>query len=252
VAKRGIPNVIDGLTSVRMAQHAGAGAKGPRLQPSRTKLPAAQKKPPPQKKPAEAKPGSRIGHTVVPERNEIVCHECGYQFVLQGRILKTYCPKCRSLLEMVNVVLDGEAAGSVRTIGTIEIPSSCRVAEGAELVAGRIIVAADARCATLRACSVLELRRGAQVDLARTTLRDLVVARGGRLSVTSRVECRNADIAGSLRARLFSSGAITLRSGSACYGELHGAHLVVEDGAGLKAAIFIGPAGAKAAAGGKE
>jgi cytoskeletal protein CcmA (bactofilin family) len=239
VAKGASPRVIDGLTSVRMARHAGAGTRGPKLGASRSRLPATEHKPEAEKKPAAAKPASRIGHTAVPDRNEIVCPDCGYEFVLQGKILKTYCPKCRTLLEMSHIVLEEEARGSLRTIGTIEVGRKTRVEEGTELVAGRLIVAGDARPAKLRACSVLELRRGGQVDLARTTLRDLLVADGGRLSTVARLTCRNAEIAGTLRAKLFSVGRTTVRAGGLLQGEMHGAHLVVEEGGGLVADVFL-------------
>jgi len=239
VAKRGgSPTVIDGFASVRAAKHAGLGAKGPKLRKSSTRLPAPAKGAG-KKKPAGGKRASRIGHTVVPDRNEIVCHECGYDFVLQGKIDKTYCPKCRSLLQMTHHVVDGKHTGMVRTIGSVEIKSKAEIGSNTEFIAGTIKVGGDARQARLQAHVLLEVRRGGRVDVTKTRIKDLRVAKSGRLTTASRVTCRNVEVLGNLKAKLYAEGIVTVKPGGTLAGEVHGAHLVVEEGGGLTAKVFV-------------
>jgi len=239
VAKRGGPSVIDGLASVRAAQHAGRGAQGPRLRPSRTRLPAADKPPEAPRKPRGSGPASRIGHTAIPPRNEIVCYVCGYAFVLQGKIEKTYCPKCRHMLEMKHFVLEDEVGGVIRTIGTIEITERAKIGADAELVGGRIVVAGDARPARLRAGLSVEIRPGGRLEMERTTAPDLIVAPGGRFASASPVSCRNLTVSGEARARFSVEGLALVRPGGALCGEIRGARLVVEEGGGLKARVSV-------------
>jgi len=175
---------------------------------------------------------------VVPQKHEIVCYECGYAFVLQGRVQKTYCPKCRTLLEMTHHVVEDTWSGSIRTIGTIEVKRGAVIEEG-ELTAGSIVLRGDARKGKLRACGRLELCTGGQFNVEATEIKDVLVRKGARIKVPSRIVCRNMDVEGKLNAKVFCEGALSVRPGGLIQGEVHAPHMVVEEGGGLKAKVFV-------------
>jgi hypothetical protein len=52
-------------------------------------------------------------------------------------------------------------------------------------------------------------------------------------------EYRDVEIACTLRANLHATGVVTIRIGGLLEGELHGGHLVVEDGGGLRGVLEI-------------
>jgi cytoskeletal protein CcmA (bactofilin family) len=233
------PILFDGYTSVRALRRAGVPSGEARTQPSRTRPPGpgARRKPDP-----DALKDARIGHTAVPLRHEIVCYQCGYAFVLQGRIEKPLCPKCREFLDATDRVIEAEWSQNVKTVGTVDIRAHA-VVRGAEIVGRDIILAGDAREGALHAFRCLELRPGADFDFGHVAARDLRVRAGASLVLTQVVSCRNLELEGEVRAAVSATDCVTIRAGGMLVGEVRCPHLVVEEGGGLKADVQAGGIG---------
>ena len=230
------PNLIDGFSSVRAVRH----SKQKRTDRPEQEKPAAPAAKPPVRTGPSSPRAARIGHTAMPRRFEIVCYQCGYDFTMTGHLYNTVCPKCHESLEVGNHEIDAPWQGNLKTIGTVNISEAAVLSE-ATIVAGDVIVAGDIREARMTVCRTLELCPGARINPARINMKDVRVMAGARVSTRRKVSCRNLDIYGQLNARVFADGLITVHAGGCLSGEVHGAHLVVEDCGGLKAEMTIAP-----------
>ncbi len=235
-------NVVSGFVAVEAVRRAG-------LQPARPRIrtgPAPQK-PEPRPLPrgpqplvigSDGKPPSpRIGHTALPPRHEIVCYECSYMFVMQGRVWTTQCPKCRQRLENVDHVIEDEHTESIRTIGKVTVTETGKL-KGCDVRARELLLAGavkDARVET----GHLQLAPTARFDIKDIRAKNIVVEAGGEFAFEHKLSCRDVTVAGTLHAVLFSEGLILVQAGGFLKGELHGSHLVVEPGGALKADISI-------------
>lgn len=236
------PTVIDGLSSVRAVRRSGDAPKGPRTRSTPARLPG-QTRPPPDST-GSILESARIGHTVLPEKHDIVCYECSYAFRLQGKIKDTYCPKCRKVLKVADFTIDGEWSRDLKTIGTIEIkPGS--VVRNASLTALHIVLAGDIEQAAVKWCQVLDLHPGAKLNLDSLSIRDLNVIEGATIRLRQKLTCRNVEVRGTLKAPAYLSGHLKILPGGMFGGELHGNRLIVEDGGAMKAKVFMSQPEAK-------
>ena len=232
------PTVIDGFTSVQAVRRTGKGSSVARTRPSRTKLPATQtdkrKKKPPVTR------ATRIGHTVMPAKYEIVCYECEYAFTVQGRIQNsTFCPKCRKRLRYSDHVVDSVWTEDLKTIGTIEVKPE-GVIRNADLVAREIILAGRIENSRVRVTCRLEICSGAKIDLRTVELRNLLIRAGAQFSIRRKLVCNNLEVAGTLRSRAFVEEQAVIKRGGHLLGEIHSPSLIVEEGGGLSADVSIG------------
>ncbi|MFC1497262.1 polymer-forming cytoskeletal protein [Verrucomicrobiota bacterium] len=232
------PSVIDGYTSVQALRLAGQNNRGPRFRPSRTTLPATEKAKT-ESGQSKFRPSARINHTIIPEKYEIVCYECEYNFTLPGHIHNTICPKCHHLLELANHVIEGKSSERIRTIGTIEITSNA-ILNRADLVGRDVILAGDAKEAVIRVSRCLTLCPGAKFDIKKIRMKDLCIRSNGKFTIRRKIACRNLEVEGKLNAKIYSDGMVTIKPGGLLHGEIHGPHLVVEEGGGLKAKVVVG------------
>lgn len=230
------PPLLDGYTTVQALRQGRGPAREfrPRTSPRRPPGFNANNKPD-RDRPAQP---THATHTVMPARFDIICYDCGYSYSMQGRIYKALCPKCKKFLEAGDVTIDADWHVDVRTIGVLTVQPA-GVAHDAELVATDIVLAGDARKATLRAMRRLEIQPGGLFDIGRTRLQDLTVHAGVVFDPRGPLTCRNVDIAGTLSARLRVSGTVTIRAAGVLKGEVCGAHLIVEEGGGLLARVDI-------------
>jgi cytoskeletal protein CcmA (bactofilin family) len=226
-------NVIDGYTSVQAVRR--SLGRGHEHTP----------KPPPEQAPApihQEKPGQadklRIGHTSEPLKRTLVCYGCEYKFLLTGKFSRTYCPKCRQELDLTDHVIESEFDGTLKTLGRVEIRPGAVLNE-ARIVAGDAVLLGDALSADIQACRTIELCHGARFDLSRLRSPTIIIGRGSRIAADVPVKCENLEVEGDLKARVYSSGIVTVHSGGLLRGELHGSHLHVEEGAGLVARLFV-------------
>ena len=241
MAKR--ESLLDGLTTVEAVRRARPGGGGPKFGESRTHLPAADAK----RKPKESEPPApvgHIGHTVIPGKTEIICPECGYTWTLGGKIVKTYCPKCRKILEAIDQVIEGEWTGTLKTIGAVDVkPGS--VVKDSQIAARAMVLAGRVERSQIRVFCRLELCRGAEGDLAAITTRDLVIRAGGRFAFAEAPASQRIEVEGELRGRIVTDGLLIVRAGGCLSGEISAPRLVVEEGGGLKGRVEIGPRSAK-------
>ena len=233
--KKKVPQIIDGFSSVQAVKRSGKGA-APRTRASSTRLPAQ-----PEPRASKSTEGeARIGHTAVPVTHELVCYQCDYAFKIRGHIHYTFCPKCKKQLDMGDHTVDGRLSIDVKTMGNIEVKPDA-VLDNVTLVAQNIVLAGDARLATLQATRRLELRPGAKVDLKTVSARDFLVGPDMTFSTRRKLRCRQLEVGGTLRANVQAEEVAVLRATAAFSGELYCARLEVEDGARISAALYLGP-----------
>lgn len=232
------PRVIDGFSSVQAVRHSGRGSK-PRLQPSRTRLPAAEHTSEESDAEAAGKPAARIGHTVRPQSFEIECYDCGYVFKLTGRLGKTFCPKCRKALEVGDYTIDTDWSDDITTIGRIDIAPAGSI-KGARFLARDMSLAGSIEEASGYIFGCLELHSGARFDPSTVKITDVRIPRGEKLSLRRKLVCRNLDVEGELRGRVHVDGVLKVRAGGLLRGDIHTPHLIVEEGGGLKASLRVG------------
>ena len=200
---------------------------------------------PPEAAPAahpEAAPGkvsARITRTAVPQKFEVICYECQYTFPVTGRVTDTSCPRCRVKLEKRDYLLDREFGHAIKTIGTVQLRPG-GVLKDTTVVARSVILAGDASQAVID-CQLLQLRDGAQVELAKSRFRDLLIEADAHLVIPRTLSCRNIEVRGELDASLSAEGMILVKAGGHLKGSVRTAHLTVEEGGGLTAAVDIGP-----------
>lgn len=229
---------VGGLSLVRAVRHARTGDQDP--------VPAPKKEAasPPVKKPA-AKPGSaRIGHTALPTKNEIHCYECSYVFQATGRAQTLRCPKCRAVLDQSDYTISTEHEEPIRTTGRITVAAAGVLKSGA-LVARDIAIAGSVVGGTVKAHRRLEILAGAEFDQDLLSTQDLQIAAGASCRFRGKRLFRDIEVRGELNGHIAATGVITVKPGGHLKGRIHGAHLIVEEGGGLTAALEIEASEAK-------
>ncbi len=230
MARANKQGVIDGFSSVQAVKRATSHGKRPAARPS-------PETPPPSAPSAADKAEAGYRSTALPDRHDIICYECGFSFTISGRLRDTFCPKCRHELKVTDEVIDGEWSGAVKTIGTIRVTESGVIKSG-ELIALDIVLAGDARKASINACRRLELHEGARFSIKKTKMRDLAVPQGETFSTRGELACESVDVGGSLRASLHAS-AVVVQKGGCLRGKVRTKSLAVHDGGALIADIAM-------------
>ena len=242
--------LLDGFNTVQAVRRARPGKRGPKFGETRTTLPAVEARQKPKEEAARpVTTASHIGHTIVPEKSEIVCYECGYTFTLTGKIVKTYCPKCRTILEAIDHVIATEWTGQVKTVGTVEVKPG-GVIRNSQIFARNMILAGRVETSTVRVLCRLELAEGAAGDILAITARDLVIRADSKFFFKDGLTGNNIEVQGELRGRIVASGRLIVRPGGYLRGDVLTPHLIVEEGGGLKANLCVGPAVAATLPGG--
>ncbi len=232
--------VIDGFSSIQAVRRSGKESPDVRTRPASSKLPAQDGD---GKKPKDGSPTkAKIGHTAMPTRHEIVCYACGYEHTITGRIQNAFCPKCHEELETGDVVVDSETDRDIKTVGAVEVRPGGALRH-ANVIASQLVLAGTVEDSVVNIGGRLVLRQGAKVDLQQVKYRDLVVAQGAKFTYRKKIACRDLTVEGELRAKVHPSGMAHVRAGGFLRGEIHSQHLIVDDGGGLKAKVFVGATG---------
>lgn len=184
--------------------------------------------------------GSHIGRTVLPTRHEVTCYECGYEFQMTGAAKSTFCSKCRTNLTVENHVIQADWSGELKTAGSVHIKEGARIESGM-IMANHITLAGSVGDATIQAFRWLELRPGVVFDPSRMLSRDLRIAADLQL-ILPRLEKHHVEVAGTLKTVIVATGVVQVLAGGLIEGRIEGEHLVVEEGAGLRADVAIQPA----------
>jgi cytoskeletal protein CcmA (bactofilin family) len=182
--------------------------------------------------------GAQVRTGAVPTKQFIECYECGYRFQLHGKAPKTNCNKCRATIDLSDHVIDKRWSGALKTAGAVRVTGE-GVVEAGSIIANDFILEGAVQAGIVRAMRKLELRPGARFSEHNLQALDLVIAAGATIALIEPAEYRDVEIAGALRANLQASGIVTIRSTGCFEGELHPAHLVVEENGGLLAAVAM-------------
>ncbi len=225
-------DVMDGYTVVRLVKH----AKDAGVEPVRKKEP----EPPVAQPPAHSEPVRHIGKTVQPTKRTIRCYECSYEFQMAGRAQKTYCPKCRATLELVDYSIDGDWNDDLKTAGCIHIKPGGKVL-GGRLIANNLILEGVVEEGQAEAYGTLELRDGAVFSEGQVRGRHLKVGPGAVIEFKQKAIFHDVVLQGELTAELEAKGLLEIKAGGHMKGRVHSRHLAVEEGGGLSARVFIWP-----------
>ncbi|MFT5240407.1 MAG: cytoskeletal protein CcmA (bactofilin family) [Kiritimatiellia bacterium] len=229
------PQVIDGFSSLQAVKRTGKGTEEAKFRESSSRLPDRKPDTPPEKDPLAAK---RIGSTVMPARHNLTCYECGFEFVLTGRLEDTYCAKCRKSLKAGHHTISGEWTVDVKTLGTIDVKPSAR-ADGVTLVCGNLVIAGDVSTCNITVCRTATFCAGAIFDLDRIQFCDVEIGENYTLSLDHKLACRHVNVKGRLQADATLSGRMSVACGGAFEGKLSAIGLTIEDGASLCADLNL-------------
>jgi len=231
--------IVDGYTAMRAAQKAAEHGVSPT--PTGGTAPHGQDGVDAAAPPTGPVPiGSRIGRTVMPSRQEIVCHQCAHAFDLVGKTSQTVCPKCRSRLKMEEVTIEGPWDRDLCTAGSIVIKPG-GIIQGGVIVANNIVVEGAIKGGKVRASRCVEVRNGS--DLAWEALQwlDLHVSEGVEVSLPpDKCSMRVATLAGTLHAHLECTAGLHILPTGCLVGSISSPSLRVEEGGGLLASVSIG------------
>lgn len=235
--------MIDGFMSVQAVRR----LDGHPSRPDPSAHPSAEKEAGKQPAPASSAPNASpaaskatFGHTALPTRHDLICYECGYRFVVTGRLDKVFCPKCKTQLETGDHVIEGNWSGSIKTVGNVFIQSGA-VVTSAHIVAMDIGVAGVCRDSRLEPTRHLKLASGAQLALEVLAERDVVIVEESRIVLDEPLRCRSLDIHGELQADVYLADRASIQSTGRFHGSLHARNLRVYEGASLKARVHIAP-----------
>jgi cytoskeletal protein CcmA (bactofilin family) len=233
------PGMIDGFTSVQAVRH--KRERSTERKSSEGKAPPAVAEESRHRSvPAEKKKVS-IGHTALPTRHELVCYSCRYNFVVNGRLDKVFCPKCREQLETDDHSIEGDWRKDILTVGTVHIKSGSKVI-GANIIATDIIIGGDCSEANLKPTRHIEMETGAVVSPGVLNNHKVIIRAGAQLSLDAPLRCADLEIHGEIQAKALPTGKVTVYAGGMFRGELEAAHLIVHEGGGLSANLRIRPA----------
>ncbi len=186
--------------------------------------------------------GASVQRTALPPKQHIRCYECNYEFDLTGRMHSTYCPKCRTTLDLAGYTIDTDCRETLKTLGTIRITPR-GVVSTAKLVAMDVELSGKIIRSSVEAFGLAVIHPGA--DFARQDLRsqDLKIEAGAEVTFRGWAVYRNVEVVGTLNANVYATGTVTVRSSGRLTGGVSAARLVVEDGATLSLDANIGPQG---------
>lgn len=176
--------------------------------------------------------------TTLPPRQHIRCFECGYEFNLTGRMTSTYCPKCRTTLDLAGYTIDAATSETLKTLGTIRITRRGAVS-GAHLLATTIDLSGRIKDSLAQAFDALIIRPGADFVRKEIVSSDLYLDVGAEVKLNGEAAYRNVEILGRLSTDLFATGTVTIRAGAIFRGSITGGHLIVEDGAAVQATLNV-------------
>jgi cytoskeletal protein CcmA (bactofilin family) len=236
MAKRNDPNIIDGFASVQALKHATA----------RKKAGTASKKPPRKEvalspAPAPQKPAVR---TIVPQKRLVICYSCKYSHTVSGRMHNPFCPKCKTKLNIDNVVVDGKHIEDILTIGNVEIKPDAEFSDGLSITGQRIAIDGDVtNIESITASEALIIRSNAKFKSSSiNNVSGLVIIPSEcNVKTGSQLCCNIIEISGTIDADIVVEKSATVHKGAMLKGSFSGPSLIVEDGGGLSGNINLKP-----------
>lgn len=241
------PRLIDGFASVQALRRTGKAPEA-RLRHSATSLPGAAEPVTPAGPAPAAGGATRIGHTAIPQKHDMVCYECLYAFTVSGKVHYAFCPKCKRNLDMSDHVVSGEWNEDLRTMGSILVKADA-VVRAVHLLGQNIVVEGDASQARLEATRRLELAPGGRIDWDTCAMKEVRIQPDALLVLRAPLVARVIDIGGTVRGTVRGDDLVVIRASATFTGDLCSPRLQVEDGAFIRADMVLGREAVAAAAG---
>lgn len=178
-----------------------------------------------------------MGRTAVPPKYNIKCYECGFSFIHTGILRDTLCPKCHVMLDASHHKIDSKCPNTLKTIGIVELNIPCP--SGTRIVAGDLLLTADATSAQIHVQRKLEVCQGGNFFVANTSADHIIIRHGTHLLLNGVLKCNILNVHGTIEGELKSDGLVIIESGGLIIGTLTATHISVKDGGGLQAKVSI-------------
>ena len=219
-SKKSSKEMVDGYTALKAIRDA---------QPSPPTGPGEASLSPENHQPDGDSMGTRIGKTVLPPENRIVCYECGYEFRMAGKTQRLACAKCHLLLDTGDHVIDQVWTEDLKTVGTVTI-SDGGVLTSSTIIANDVVLnGGEIKGGRVSAVKSLVLGSSRVDGLAYIQARDLTVLEGVDASIDSRLRYRKVELLGLLTTQLIVEEQLVIRSTGGFSGAARTPSLIVED-----------------------
>lgn len=187
-----------------------------------------------------ATPMKSIGVTVAPKKRVVTCYSCGYSFTAAGKLHVPYCPKCKLMLCVDNIVIDGEQNEDIKTIGNVVIKPTAKLSEGLIINGSSVTIGGDvSKCAAVLASEQICLETGAIFSPSVLERSQVVIPNGAEIKVVNEIKCVRLIVFGKITGAIQVSEGLEIKSGGHVVGDVVAPTLVMELGAGLTGACKI-------------
>lgn len=225
-------DIVDGYTVLKAASR-----KGPKVRPASAPEPP-DTPPSGNDKPAIA---THIGRTALPPKHVLTCFDCGYSFKMTGRAEKTFCPKCRTEINLGDVDIRGKWNGQARTGGAAHLHADA-VMEDGEVVAAVVVCEGKITGGHIRATRRLDILPGAELPEGLWEAPEVSIAPGVRMEWMASKPLRKLYLFGHLKATLQVEEKTVIHPGALLEGSLRTGAVELLDGGGLCADVSVGGA----------
>ena len=188
----------------------------------------------------EAPTSTPIGVTVVPKKRIVTCYSCGYSFPATGKLHVPYCPKCKLVLCVDDIVVDGEQSSNVQTIGDVVIKSTAKLADGITINGRSVTIGGDvSHCTAVLASEQIVLETGAVFSPTVLEQTNVIIPAGAEIKVSSALKCKRLTVMGKIEGAISVAECLEIKAGGNVVGDVSAPSLVMALGAGLTGSCKI-------------
>lgn len=185
-------------------------------------------------------PMKTIGVTVAPKKRIVTCYSCGYSFTATGKLHVPYCPKCKLVLCVDDMVIDGEQTTDIQTIGDVVIKPTAKLTEGITINGRSVTIGGDvSKCAAVLASEQICLETGAVFSPSVLEKTHVVIPAGAVINASAVLKCRRLTVEGKVIGAVNALECLEIKAGGHVVGDVVAPSLVMELGAGLTGACQI-------------
>ena len=183
---------------------------------------------------------NQIGVTVVPKKRVVTCYNCGYSYTLAGKIHVPYCPKCKLLLCVDDIIVDGEQSEDIKTIGDVIIKQTARLADGITINGRSVTIGGDvSRCAAVLASEQIKLDTGAKFSASVLEGTSVLIPEGGEIHLENEIKCAKLTVAGKIVGKIKVTEGLKILAGGHVVGEVFAPSLSIDLGGGLTGTCMV-------------
>lgn len=185
-------------------------------------------------------PMKTIGVTVAPKKRIVTCYSCGYSFTATGKLHVPYCPKCKLVLCVDDMVIDGEQTTDIQTIGDVVIKPTAKLTEGITINGRSVTIGGDvSKCAAVLASEQICLETGAVFSPTVLERSHVIIPSGAEINVVDEIKCLKLTVSGKIIGSINVSEGVEIKAGGHVVGDIVAPSLVMELGAGLTGSCKI-------------